>query len=112
MNCEECGAKTTTKGELVMETYACDRIKSVCLNCCGCDDHAGEPWFTALTIHRHYTFQRHHSDEDLEICLTLHDLPEDTPEEESRLKAWEIVRSEVVRGGGWYLADVETQVCA
>lgn len=65
-----------------------------------------------MTIHRHYTFQRHHSDEDLEICLTLHDLPEDTPEEESRLKAWEIVRSEVVRGGGWFIADVETQVCA
>lgn len=45
MNCDTCNAKTTTQGEIVLETYACDRLKTTCLNCCGCDDHAGEPWF-------------------------------------------------------------------
>ena len=111
MNCDTCHAKTTTQGEVVLETYACDRLKTTCLNCCGCDDHAGEPWFTALTIHRHYSFRRNYVD-DFEIYLTIHDLPEDTPREETDAKAWDYLRSEVVRPDGWYLADVEESACS
>lgn len=47
--CEDCQSKWTSDGVWVMDTYRCADQQEFCLNCCGCPDHAGEPWFTAST---------------------------------------------------------------
>lgn len=44
--CENCRHTMTEDGEEIMAVFACDRIEDECLNCCGCDDHSGEAWFT------------------------------------------------------------------
>lgn len=43
--CAICKNVTDIDGENIMEVFACDRTQDECLNCCGCDDHAGEPWY-------------------------------------------------------------------
>lgn len=43
--CEDCGVKETIDGEVVMENYQCPDQQEYCLNCCGCPEHEGEPWY-------------------------------------------------------------------
>lgn len=108
--CDTCNTTTTINRESVMDTFACDRIKTACLNCCGCEDHEGELWYAPLTIHRHYSFRRN-KDDDLEIYLSLHDLAENAPREETDKTAWQYLAAEVVDVNRWYLADVEEDAC-
>lgn len=43
--CADCKEYETLDGEVIMETYKCDAQQEFCLNCCGCDEHAGEAWY-------------------------------------------------------------------
>lgn len=42
--CDACGIYDFD-GEVVMDVFRCDSQKEYCLNCCGCDEHAGEAWY-------------------------------------------------------------------
>ena len=48
--CEDCQSKWTDDGEWVMDVARCDSQQEFCLNCCGCPDHKGEPWYTAKAM--------------------------------------------------------------
>lgn len=43
--CEDCQEYETLDGEVIMDVYRCDAQKEYCLNCCGCEEHAGEAWY-------------------------------------------------------------------
>jgi hypothetical protein len=43
--CADCQEYETMGGEVIMETYKCDQQQEFCLNCCGCEEHAGEAWY-------------------------------------------------------------------
>lgn len=43
--CEDCQEYQTIDGEVIMDVFRCDAQKEFCLNCCGCEDHAGEAWY-------------------------------------------------------------------
>lgn len=43
--CDDCQSFLTTDGEVVMDVYRCPDSKEYCLNCCGCPDHEGEPFY-------------------------------------------------------------------
>lgn len=44
--CEDCGDEWTDENEWVMDVFMCYYQQEYCLNCCGCDDHKGEPkWY-------------------------------------------------------------------
>jgi hypothetical protein len=43
--CDDCQSFLTKDGETVMDVYRCDQQQEYCLNCCGCPDHEGEPFY-------------------------------------------------------------------
>lgn len=43
--CADCQEYATIDNEIIMDTYKCDQQQEFCLNCCGCDEHAGEAWY-------------------------------------------------------------------
>ena len=43
--CEDCQEYDTVDGEVIMDVFRCDSQKEFCLNCCGCEEHAGEAWY-------------------------------------------------------------------
>ena len=43
--CADCQEYETVDGEVIMDTFMCDQQQEYCLNCCGCDEHAGEAWY-------------------------------------------------------------------
>lgn len=43
--CADCQEYDTVDGEVIMDVFRCDSQKEYCLNCCGCDEHAGEAWY-------------------------------------------------------------------
>jgi hypothetical protein len=43
--CADCQEYETIDGEVIMDTFKCDQQQEYCLNCCGCDEHAGEAWY-------------------------------------------------------------------
>lgn len=43
--CEWCHTEYTKAGEWVMDSYTCPNAKEFCVNCCGCPEHEGEPWY-------------------------------------------------------------------
>lgn len=43
--CEDCKTERTTDGEWVMDAFMCYFQKEYCLNCCGCEEHDGAPWY-------------------------------------------------------------------
>ena len=43
--CADCQEYQTIDGEVIMDTFKCDQQQEYCLNCCGCDEHAGEAWY-------------------------------------------------------------------
>jgi hypothetical protein len=43
--CEDCKTEWTSDGEWVGDVFMCDNQHEYCLNCCGCEDHEGEPWY-------------------------------------------------------------------
>lgn len=43
--CADCQEYETLDGEVIMEVFKCDAQQEYCLNCCGCDEHAGEAWY-------------------------------------------------------------------
>ncbi len=43
--CGDCQEYETIGGEVIMDVFRCDQQQEYCLNCCGCDEHAGEAWY-------------------------------------------------------------------
>ena len=43
--CADCQEYETIDGEVIMDVFRCDSQQEYCLNCCGCDEHAGEAWY-------------------------------------------------------------------
>ena len=43
--CADCQEYETVDGEVIMDVFKCDSQQEYCLNCCGCDEHAGEAWY-------------------------------------------------------------------
>jgi hypothetical protein len=43
--CADCQEYATIDNEVIMENYKCDQQQEFCLNCCGCEEHAGEAWY-------------------------------------------------------------------
>ena len=43
--CDDCQEYETVDGEVIMDVFKCDSQQEYCLNCCGCDEHAGEAWY-------------------------------------------------------------------
>ena len=43
--CADCQEYETLDGEVIMDNYKCDQQQEFCLNCCGCEEHAGEAWY-------------------------------------------------------------------
>jgi hypothetical protein len=43
--CDDCQEYETVDGEVIMDVFRCDAQKEYCLNCCGCEEHAGEAWY-------------------------------------------------------------------
>lgn len=43
--CGDCQQYLSSDKEVIMDTYKCYDQQEYCLNCCGCEDHAGEKWY-------------------------------------------------------------------
>lgn len=44
--CADCQKYLTKDGsQVIMDNYKCYYQQEFCLNCCGCEDHEGEPWY-------------------------------------------------------------------
>lgn len=44
--CDDCQTYLTKDdGEVIMDVYRCPDQQEFCLNCCGCPEHEGEPWY-------------------------------------------------------------------
>lgn len=43
--CADCQEYETVDGEVIMDVFKCDSQQEYCLNCCGCEEHAGEAWY-------------------------------------------------------------------
>lgn len=43
--CDDCHAYLDNDGEVIMDVYKCYYQQEFCLNCCGCEEHKGEPWY-------------------------------------------------------------------
>lgn len=43
--CADCQEYETLDGEVIMDVFRCDSQQEYCLNCCGCEEHAGEAWY-------------------------------------------------------------------
>lgn len=43
--CDGCRTYLTLDDEVIMDVFRCDAQKEYCLNCCGCEEHAGEAWY-------------------------------------------------------------------
>jgi hypothetical protein len=43
--CESCKTEWTDENEWVMDSFACSDQQEYCLNCCGCPEHLGDPWY-------------------------------------------------------------------
>lgn len=43
--CGDCQQYLSSDKEVIMDNYKCYDQQEFCLNCCGCEDHAGEKWY-------------------------------------------------------------------
>lgn len=43
--CADCQQYLSSDKEVIMDVYKCYYQQEFCLNCCGCEDHAGEKWY-------------------------------------------------------------------
>lgn len=43
--CGDCKQYLSSDKEVIMDVYKCYYQQEFCLNCCGCEDHAGEKWY-------------------------------------------------------------------